>query len=754
MALLGATGLVVACAAALASIIFLFLAARETRVLSTQKQKKVAREQQGVGRMQGAGSLGVWLCTLVLTLCCLILVVAFLGGDNSIAYVAEHQSDSSSDLALLYKISGLWAGREGSLLFWAWLISLFNALLAFHAFRRASRIDAPPARASAGTATEAGAEAEEKTEEKENSVQSSASSPSPARARSHIRATALDCAALAVSQIILLAFIFILIFDESNRPFTATAAEYLDASGQLTGNAVLWGMNAQLEHWAMAIHPPTLFIGYAGMTVVFAYAMGALIVNDPSDAWVRRASRYTLVSWLFLGAGIGLGAVWAYVVLGWGGYWGWDAVENASLLSWIIGVALVHSMTIYRQRGSFKRWTVMLACLTFAFVIVGTFITRSGIVESVHAFAANQVSLVLFGLLIILPLLAGALGLFLRRRTFVDATDEADEAESLMSKDVAYYLNNVIMLVCTVFLAYMTLSSALPSWLPFGGQVLKATAFNGIARPIGVLYCLIIAVCPLLAWRKTSARSFFRQAWLPATAALLVFVLLCFYFVGTLLPISMQTMAQGGTAAQTLYESGPFWYYAALTLLGFLAASLLVFNSLVMLVRAVARRRLRVQTIGGFLAHMAIGVLLVGLIGSSMYVYERAGYMPYDEESDTAGETFVIRDYRLSYVSNAITPAENGDDVLYSVTFAVEKDGAYLGELSPSVQLVQSTSQQMLHAAVLSLPAEDLFVVYNGVNNEGAFSLDVRINPLIGCVWAGFGLLMVGTAIAAFGRRR
>jgi cytochrome c-type biogenesis protein CcmF len=137
-----------------------------------------------------------------------------------------------------------------------------------------------------------------------------------------------------------------------------------------------------------------------------------------------------------------------------------------------------------------------------------------------------------------------------------------------------------------------------------------------------------------------------------------------------------------------------------------------------------------------------------------MYVFERAGYMPYDEDTDTAGEAFVVKDYTLNYVSNSITPAENGDDILYTVSFAVEKDGVYLGELSPSVQLVQSTSQQMLHAAVLSLPTEDLFVVYNGVNDEGAFSLDVRINPLIGFVWVGFGLLMVGTAIAALGRRR
>ena len=160
----------------------------------------------------------------------------------------------------------------------------------------------------------------------------------------------------------------------------------------------------------MAIHPPTLFVGYAGLTIPFAYAIAAIIVNDSSKAWVVRSQRYALFSWLFLGIGIGLGAVWAYVVLGWGGYWGWDPVENASLLSWLVGVALIHSFTVYRQRGAFKRWSVMCACITFAFVIVGTFISRSGLVQSVHAFEGDPVSLVLFGALIVVALLAGVVG--------------------------------------------------------------------------------------------------------------------------------------------------------------------------------------------------------------------------------------------------------------------------------------------------------------------------------------------------------
>lgn len=724
MLILGSGALYSALAFVLLSIACLILATRSLKKQDTLSKRTQKEDSNKLPLLQSIGFIGVWASALALTLGCLVIIIGLLGNDNSIAYVVSHRSNAQSDLALLYKISGLWAGREGSLLFWAWLIALFNSLVALKAWKRASRAVALASR------------------DDENACNATT------------RTAALDCVALVVAQLVLLVFVFMLCFDDTSKPFVALAPHFLDAAGNLIGAAGSWSMNALLEHWAMAIHPPTLFIGYAGMTIPFAYAVAALVVDDSSKTWVERASRYALVSWLFLGAGIGLGAIWAYVVLGWGGYWGWDPVENASLLSWVIGVGLIHSMTLYKQRGIFKRWTIMLACLTFAFVILGTFITRSGIVQSVHAFSENQVSLVFFGLLIIVPLMAGAVGLVLRRKSFADAVDGSDEAENIMSKDVAYYLNNVIMIVCTVFLAYMTISSSLPSWMPFGGQALGASAYNAIARPIGVIYCLVIALCPLLAWKKTRLKSFLRQAWLPAVFALLLFIVLCVYFVRSLLPLYMQTLALGGSAALTLQEAGPVWYYFALTLLGFLAASLLVFNSLFMLIRSIARRNTRVQTIGGSISHLAMGVLVIGLIGSSMYSLERTGYMEYDEASDTAAESFAIRDYRLNYVSNNIEASANGDDVFYSLTFDLEKDGEFLGQVSPMVQLVKSTNQQQLHAAVMSLPTEDLFVVYRGTNDEGAFSLDVRVNPLISFVWLGFGLLMVGTAIAALGRRK
>ena len=666
----------------------------------------------GNEKLSGIGRIGVIVNVAALLVCCAILVVCFMTGDVSIKYVIEERSFSTDSLAWLYKLSGLWAGRAGSLLFWAFLIALFNLIILVRS-------------ALFG-----------KTEESRES------------------ATKLDNLAMAIVSAIIAVFCGLLIFSEGNMPFAPTPANWLDANGQLTSTASLYSMNKLLEHWAMAIHPPMLFIGYAGLTVPFAYAMATLITNDSSKLWVERTTRFVLASWLFLGAGIGLGAVWAYVVLGWGGYWGWDPVENASLLSWLVCVALVHTLTVYRQRGAFKRWAVMCACLAFTFVIVATFITRSGIVQSVHAFAGDPVSLTLFGGLIVISLVVPIVGIAVRWKSFAADTAGADDIENMLSKDGAYYFNNVIMIVFTLLLTYMTVASALPSWLPFGGQSLGATAYEAIARPLGILYLLILAVCPLLAWGKTDPRKFFRQARIPAICAIVLFALLAFWWATQFVPAYDAMIAKGNTASDTLLEAGPGWYYNGLALVGLLVASLLFFNAAFMFARNVKVPAKRASAIGGSFAHVAMAVILVGLIGSSMYVYEESGYMEYDEATDAA-EPFEVQEYRLEYTGNTITDNSAADNsVLYEVTFDAYKDGAYIGTVSPSIQVDVITQQQKINAGVISAPEEDLFVVYRGVNVEGDFSLDVRVNQFILLVWVGFGMLMAGTLVALVGRRR
>ncbi len=652
-----------------------------------------------------AGHAAVVLAFACLTLACGVLVWCFFQGDYSILYVLENHSSTNGRAAWLYKLSGLWAGREGSLLFWAWLIALFAAVMALR------------------------------------------NQKAPRR---------LDSVALAIITVVLAAFVAVLLFSEDNMPFTITPTTYYDDDGTLATVSTLYGMNVLLEHWAMAIHPPTLFVGYSGLTVPFAYAVAALIVNDPSDAWVRASQRYALVAWLFLGIGIGLGAIWAYVVLGWGGYWGWDPVENASLLSWLVGVALIHSFTVYRQRGAFKRWSVLCACLTFAFVIVGTFISRSGIVESVHAFEGDPVSLALFGALIACSILVGIVGVIWRRRSFGPGVDEngeeIEEIESMASKQAAYYFNNVIMVVFATLLAYLTVASALPEWLPFGGTSVSTGTYNAIARPLGIFYLFILAFCPLLSWGRTNGRRFWRQVKVPGVLASLAFALLLIFYISYLKPAYDAIIAEGGTAAEELLEQGPSLYYNGLALVGLLVACILFFNALFMLMRMLRAGATSASTIGGAIAHLSMAVILVGLIGSSMYVTEVTGYAAYDEDTDTA-EAFVVEEYTLEYTGNSITAVNSDTAYNYTVEFDVYKNGEYVGHVSPTVQLVVRTQQQKLVASVISFAEEDLFVVYRGVSSDGDFSLDIRINPLISWVWIGFGLMMVGVLVAACGRR-
>ncbi|MCL2632476.1 MAG: cytochrome c biogenesis protein CcsA [Coriobacteriia bacterium] len=686
-------------------------------LLVNLKPGNKAKQKKLPSRNTRFGHYALFITTATLTLSVALLVFCFLSENNTIAYVAQYRARSDSPLQWLYLLSGLWGGRSGSLLFWAWLISIINLLIAAKNIRHLD---------------------------------------------------ALDNAALAVSQLVLLAFLAMLVFSSSNMPFTPTPAAFMDSQGNLINQAANWGMNPLLEHWAMVLHPPMLFVGYAGMTIPFAYAIASLIVDDKLHIWVDKCHRIAVVAWLFLGAGIGLGAVWAYVVLGWGGYWGWDPVENASLLSWLISVAMIHTFTMNRQRNSNWRWSVLCACLNFSCVILGTFITRSGIVQSVHSFESDRISLVLFGLLIIMSPLAGAAGLLLRRKSLT-VVESAEEADELLTKDMAFFFNNAIMVIVTVLIAYLTLAPALPAFLPFGGNSISADFYNAIARPLGVIYCIVMAVCPLLSWRSFDKRRFWQRAKIPTLLAAIMFVGLSAFFFVKLHPMYLATIKSGGDNAQHLVDAGPRWYYFGLTLLGFATASLLCFNSLMMLVNliktlaateskgvfAVVAKALtqRASSFGGFLSHLGMAVILVGLIGSSMYVYEQVDYISYQHETDTTSEVEVSV-YTLRYVESDSQPSSAGRSVNYSVTLDVYRNGNLVGRITPSIDIGANESSRKFNAAVLSSATEDLFVVFQGLSMRGEIVLDVRVIPLINHVWFGFAILMTGTAVATLAQRR
>lgn len=655
------------------------------------------------------GYILVFANALLLTACIGIILVCLLTENYSLAYVVSNFPKTDSTLKPLYQVSAVWAGRQGSLLLWTWLISIYAAVVAWRRMRVTDD---------------------------------------------------LSSAALGVTEIICALFTATLVFSESNNPFMATAPEYLNADGTLV--SPVGGMNPLLMHWAMILHPPATFIGYAGATLPFAYAMAALICGDMSARWVELTDRIAVFSFIFLTIGMALGAVWAYVVLGWGGFWAWDAVENASLFSWLTAVAMIHSFTMYRKHGCFKRWSMFAATLTFIFVVLGTFITRSGLVQSVHAFAEDPVSTYFFLGIMVLSGLAFLIGLLYRHGSYEDN----DEIESMISKNGSYYLTNIVMVVAAILCAYLTVSSSLPGILPLGGQVIAAGAYNAVARPVGTLFCLLMAVCPMLGWRKTDGAAFARNMRVPAVLGAVLFCALMMLFVTKFVPLYDQIVADGGEAAAALTEQGPKAYYFALTMAAFLAAALLFASSAYLLARGVSARmrnkgdnpvmavfnlfRHSPAQAGGYLTHLGVAIVLVGLVGSSMYVREVT--LNLDATEDQSAQ---VGAYELEFTGTS-EYADANDNMIKQVDIDVydAASGAALGHISPSMEVSASnTGQQTLHASVLSFPLEDLFVAFQGLNADGSLSIHVKVNPLIMLNWIGAGVAVLGIVLAFAPRR-
>ena len=635
---------------------------------------------------------------LFVTMATLLLLIALMTKNFSFMYVVENHSRDVSNLGWLYGISALWAGREGSLLFWAWLLSLFTAYMAW------KRISVTDAVSNLG---------------------------------------------IAVMNFVQIFFLVALFFD-TNNPFKATPAGAVDATGKLVGDYALQGMNPLLQHWAMILHPPTLFIGYAGLTVPFAFALAAVLLNDGSSKWVEMVDRVTVFSWLSLGIGIGLGAIWAYVVLGWGGYWAWDPVENASLLPWLTGVGLLHSFTVFRRRDGLKKWAVMMSAFTFMLVLLGTFITRSGVIQSVHAFGQDPLSLWWFLGMMILAIAVPGIALIVRSQTFKDA----GQFVSLLSKEGSYYLNNVLMLFSAMLVALLTLSPALQ------GPTFSAPTFDLLARPVGIFYVLLMAVCPILSWGVTEPETFWKRAkWPLGIAAFLGAGLLAIWVLFLLPNYTVNANGLPGLAG----IQAPLDHIESF--IGLLVAALAMALPVYLFVdgsrkRAAARGenaftsffhilfKARTQS-GGYMTHLGVGMVLVGLIGSTMYVKSEVVTLQETpgSEATVGGYTVVFQGFDEKTLTNK--------DVVQTVKIDLMQNGKTIAKLEPSVVQMANRSEQQstrFNAAVDVGLLRDVFVAFQGADTAG-LSFEVKINPLISWAWVGFVIMIMGTGIAMWPKK-
>src|SRR5271166_5168682 len=399
--------------------------------------------------IKSARQAGIATCALIFVGTFSLIYLLFT--DNfSVAYVVSH---SNRDLSSFYKVAALWAGQEGSLLFWSFLLSIYviSVLIAY----RNKNGELMP----------------------------------------------YVGVILAGVQIF---FLTLNNFVES--PFKALGAMQANGTIDLLTRQDGNGLNPLLQYPEMVIHPPNLYSGYTGFTIPFAFALAALLARYPGEKWIHLTRKWTMIAWCFQSVGILLGAHWAYAVLGWGGYWGWDPVENASLLPWLTGTAFLHSVMMQEKRGMMKVWNVWLVFTTFLLCILGTFLTRSGIVSSVHAFANSHIG----------PWFVGFLGLtlivcfvaYVKNRDYLKSENQLD---SMISRESSFLFNNLLFLVACIAVLSGTLFPVFSEWFTNNRISVGAPFFNKVMIPIGLAILFLTGVGPLLAWRKTSTESMKRN---------------------------------------------------------------------------------------------------------------------------------------------------------------------------------------------------------------------------------------------------
>jgi cytochrome c-type biogenesis protein CcmF len=529
---------------------------------------------------------------------------------------------------------------------------------------------------------------------------------------------------MGVVQAVMLAYMLVL-----GNPFKLSAAK------------VGLGMNPLLMHWAMVLHPPTLFIGYALMTVPFAYAIAAMLTKDASTAWVERSQRWTLVGWLFLTIGIFLGAAWAYVVLGWGGYWGWDPVENASLLPWLGGAALLHSFHIYRARQSFKRWALFMSVFAFLMVIMAAFMTRSGVVTSVHSFEGSKSIVTYFAAVIAATIGCGGYLIASRWNIF----ESKHIFQSAFSRDALYHINNIILTFCATVIL---IAAFLPSLTK---QTLGPAVYNSIAQPLGVVILLIVAICPLVDFGNTDLKKFTRRIAIPGIVALVSAIPWFIYWR------SLETMVKAVNPAAKLPANGWVGYIGFIVATFAIVAAIQIYGQKIMLrMRAedegflTALSRFFMKTpgqAGGFITHLGLGITVIGLIGSAMYTVSLPKTI-----ANKPGVAFDVGEMKFTY--KGLTESQGDNKQIAHTTFDIaDKTGKSLGTLAPEYIFYQVREQPGMNADIRYEPFRDVFIVFQGMNDKKELIFEVKVNPLISFVWAGSAFLILGIALAALPRR-
>jgi len=614
---------------------------------------------------------GIATCALIF-LATLSLEYLLFTDNFSLAYVVQH---SNRDLSTFYKFAALWAGQEGSLLFWSTLLSLY-VLSVLLVYRKKNGELMP-----------------------------------------------YVGVILAGVQIF-----FLTLNNFVENPFktlaTVNASGVLEPFTRMDGN----GLNPLLQYPEMVIHPPNLYSGYTGFTIPFAFALAALLARYPGEKWIHLTRKWTMVAWCFQSLGILLGAHWAYAVLGWGGYWGWDPVENASLLPWLTGTAFLHSVMMQEKRGMMKVWNVWLVFSTFLMCILGTFLTRSGVVSSVHAFANSHIGPWFVGFMIITIL--ACTSAYLKNRDYLKSENMLD---SMVSRESSFLFNNLLFLVACIAVLSGTLFPVFSEWFTNNRISVGAPFFNKVMIPIGLAILFLTGVGPLLAWRKTSMESLKRNFGWPLAFASLTAVA-CF-FLGY----------RDGASLLCLFLCGfVFWTIVEEFYRGAKVIAARTGMSRIMAAHELSMRNTR--RYGGYVVHFGMVLVFIGLAG--------AAFNTEAQKAMNIGDSMKLGPYTL-VLQSADTKAEKNYTAERMIV-EVLKGNKQIMLLYPEKRQFQGTEQAAgTMVAIYSTLREDLYVVYAGMDPETNVPvIHAFLNPLVKWIWLGGVWVVVGTLLALMPNRR
>ncbi len=592
---------------------------------------------------------------LFITISFICLTWVFIQNDFSVSYVARQ---SNTELPLIYRISAVWGGHEGSLLLWAWLLALWTAAVSIF----------------------------------------SRTMPQIMRAR-----------VLAVMGLVSIGFLLFLLL--TSNPFERMFPAPMEGRS----------LNPLLQDPGLIIHPPMLYMGYVGFSVAFAFAIAAMLGGRLDSAWAKWSRPWTNIAWMFLTLGIALGSWWAYYELGWGGWWFWDPVENASFMPWLVGTALIHSLAATEKRGVFKAWTVLLAVFAFSLSLLGTFLVRSGVLTSVHAFATDPARGV-FILIFLGIVVGGSLFLYSWRAPDIRSTTKVN----MMSREGGILINNVLLVTTASSVLLGTLYPLLLDALNLGKISVGPPYFNTVFVPLTIPIAVLVGVVAMVRWKQDS---------LSRIAQKLVAALIVSLILGITLPVIFLPELRFGA------------------IVGVTLAVWITFTSLQSLFDRVSAKQKKWAALtsvprgfyGMTLAHLGVAVFIIGVTLTSMYSQEKDVRL-------VEGQTYSMAGYEFQFksVSQQTGPnfkATQGD-------FVVSKGDSIVAQLHTQKRLYNAGGMPMTEAGIDPGLWRDLYVsLGEPLDDQGAWSVRLYHKPFIRWIWLGALFMGLGGLLAATDRR-